>query len=190
MPSCNARISEGPIIPNDVYKGLPVRPEGATGAQYWTKSQFTFSHTWIEELSFRRLDSSIWGLAFSWDKSQGIRRKLEQITMKSLPIYLFKSRGKQSSFKIISIYYFCFQPMLLRGLIIYRESLPGSGERAVSWKTQSTNDGTVIMEGGNSKLKHEQQAQGHYYVPNPSTLHQRQVVCRCELHKRKFIPIF
>lgn len=80
--------------------------------------------------------------------------------------------------------------MLLGGLIIYREALPGSGERAVSWKTQSRSDGRVIVEGGNSKLKQEQQAQGQYYMPNPSTLHQRQVACRCELHKRKFIPIF
>lgn len=38
--------------------------------------------------------------------------------MKSLPIYLFKSRWKWSSFKIISIYYFWFQPKLLGGLII------------------------------------------------------------------------
>lgn len=188
MPWCNASISEGSVIPNNVYKGT-VKLVGATGAHYWTASQFTFSHTWIEELSFRKLDPNILGLALSWDKSQGIRRRLEQITMKSLFIYLFKSRGKWSSFKITSIYYFCFQPVLLGGLVIYREPPPGSGGRAVSRKAQSRSDGRVTVEGGNSKLRHEQQAQGHYYMPNPSTLHQRQVVCGCELHKRKFIPI-
>lgn len=80
MPvSIVARISKGPIIPNDEYKRLPVKTVRATGAQYWTKSQFTLSHTRLEELSFRKLHPNIWGLALSWDKHQGINSGLNRL---------------------------------------------------------------------------------------------------------------
>ena len=99
----------GPSYPKWCVQGLPLKLVGATGAHYWTESQFIFSHTLVEELRFRKVDLNIWGLVSSWDKSQGIRRRLQQITLKSLPIYLFKTMGKWSSFKITSIYYFRFQ---------------------------------------------------------------------------------
>lgn len=99
----NARISMGPIIPKDVYKGLPGKLVGVTGAQHRTESLFIFRDTWTEDLSFRKLDMNIWHLSLSWAKIQGIGRRLEQITVKSVPIYLFKSKGKRSSFKITSI---------------------------------------------------------------------------------------
>lgn len=164
MPWFNARISMGPIIPKDVYKGLPGKLVGVTGAQHRTETLFIFRDTWTEDLSFRKLDTNIWHLSLSWAKSQGIGRRLEQITVKSVPIYLFKSKGKWSSFKITSVFSQC----CFWGLIIYRESLPGIGEWAVSWKTKSRSDGRVIVDSDNSKLKHEQQAQWHCYMPNPT----------------------
>lgn len=43
--------------------------------------------------------------------------------------------------------------MLLGGLIIRREALPGRGRQTVLQKTQSRIDRRVIVEGGNSKFK-------------------------------------
>lgn len=96
--------------------------------------------------------------------------------MKTFSSYPFKGRDKWSSCKIISIYYFCFQPVLPKGLIICTESPPGSGEGAVPWKTRGVDEGSTQTSGTNNRHQDTFTCQ----VPAHSMC---VVVRRCELHR-------